>query len=259
MDIEGILAQTKHRPRPLPERPWVLRMSWRRLAFLHWPVSAEAVRSQLPARVDLDLFDGRAWIGVVPFFMAETRLRGVPPIPAAVDFEELNVRTYVRVNGRPGVWFFSLDAASKLAVRGARIGCGLPYYDAAMDLRTNGEHVEYRSRRIHRGAAPAEFIGRYRSSGPAFSAEEGSLEAWLTERYCLYTIRRGRLLSLDVHHLRWPLQPGEAEIERNTMALATGIELPAVDPLVHVVSRLDVLAWRPVPAVSPNSFGMAQR
>lgn len=245
MDIGAILEETGHRPWPLPRRPWALQMGWEDLAFLHWPVSPQLVQPLLPRGLTVDTFEGRAWIGVVPFRMAEVRLRGMPPIPTTAVFEELNVRTYVLANGRPGVWFFSLDAASRLAVRGARWGCGLPYFDAAMELRRAGERCEYRSRRVHRGAREAAFEGTYWPVGPAARADEGTLEHWLVERYCLVTVRRKRICQLDVHHRPWVLQSGAAEIRLNSMAEASGIPLPAVEPLVHFVPRLDVVAWAP--------------
>lgn len=247
MNTHAILAESEHRPWPVPERPWAMRMSWCDLAFLHWPVAPEALRGLIPPALVPDKFEGKAWIGVVPLRMAGVRMRMAPPIPTSSEFPELNVRTYVLAGGVPGIWFFSLDAASRLAVRGARIACNLPYFDAAMAMGRSGDEVEYRSRRVHRGARPAEFRARYRPTGPVAPAEPGSLEHWLVERYCLFTVGRGKkVFQLDVQHHPWPLRPGEAEIDANTMAEAAGIVLPAGPPLlVHYAERLDVLAWAP--------------
>lgn len=248
MDIEGILNATDHRPWPLPNKPWALQMQWLDLAFLHWRVPFETLRPLVPAALDLDTFDGGSWIGITPFQMANVRVRIAPPIPTASRFPELNVRTYVRANGRAGVWFFSLDAASLLAVGGARFGCDLPYFSATMSLSRDGETVSYGSRRTAKGAPAAEFRARYRPAGPAGPVVPGSLERWLTERYCLFTVTgAGRVFELDIHHHPWPLQPAAAEIEKNTMAEAARIDLPGEPPLVHYSSRLDVLAWPPVP------------
>lgn len=247
MDTNAVLYKTGHRPWPLPQRPWALQMSWRDLAFLHWPIAPEEIRAVVPEPLEVDTFDGQAWIGVVPFRMADVRLRLAPPVPTAADFEELNVRTYVRSGERAGIWFLSLDAASRLVVRGARFTCNLPYFHAAMAARRSGEKIEYRSRRTHRHAPAAEFSGRYWPTGPVAPAWHGSLEHWLAERYCLFTVGRGdKVFQLDVHHRRWPLQPGAAEIGTNTMAEAAGVSLPAQPPLVHYAAKLDVLAWPPM-------------
>lgn len=223
-----------------------MQMSWCDLALLHWPVSPEALRRLIPAPLIADTFEGNAWIGVVPFRMANVRMRLAPPIPTSSEFPELNVRTYVHAGGVPGIWFISLDAASRLAVRGARVACNLPYFDAEMTIVRFREEVQYRSRRVHRRAPSAEFKGSYRPTGPVAPAVPGTLEHFLVERYCLFTIGRGQeVFQLDVHHRPWPLQAGEAEIETNTMGEAVGIALPAQPPLVHYAHRLDVLAWLP--------------
>src|SRR5437867_5100192 len=125
-----LLNQTSHRPWPLPSRPWVTTMRWHDLLFLHWPVRPEIIRPLIPNGLELDTFDGAAWIGVVPFRMTGVRLRWLPPLPGISAFPELNVRTYVRVRDRPGVYFFSLDAGSRTAVAMARAWFHLPYFHA---------------------------------------------------------------------------------------------------------------------------------
>lgn len=246
MDTDAILKETDHRPWPLPRKPWGLQMSWRDLAFLHWPVSPEQVRPLLPAGLTLDTFDRSAWIAVTPFRMADVRVRMAPPIPTTSNFPELNVRTYVRAGDRPGIWFLSLDAGSRLAVRSARFALNLPYFDAEMKVQRTGERLAYRSRRTHRGAPPATFRGSYGPTGPAAPPVAGSLEHWLTERYCLFTVGAGkRIFELDIHHRPWPLQPAAAAIETNSMVEAGGIRLPVIPPLVHYAGSLDVLAWPP--------------
>jgi uncharacterized protein len=222
-------------------------MQWLDLLFLHWPVSPEVLRPLIPASLTLDTFQGAAWIGIVPFRMAKVRFRMAPPIPTATNFEELNVRTYVRLEDRAGVWFTSLDAASRLAVIGARISCNLPYFHAGMSLTRDAEVISYRSRRIHSGMPPATFVAKYWPTGAVAASAAGSLDEWLTERYCLFTAgRKGQIYQLDVHHHPWPLQPAAAAIEENTMASASGITLPDEAPLVHFASRLDVVGWRPI-------------
>jgi uncharacterized protein len=247
LPIAAILDRTAHRPWPLPSAPWRGFMRWTDLAFLHWPVPRGALEPHLPAGLELDTFDQQAWIGVVPFRMEGVRHRWLPPIPTAGSFAEINVRTYVRSGDRAGVWFLSLDAESWLAVRGARFGFNLPYFDAEMQVRRDGSTVEYRSTRTHRNAATAEFRARYQPTSAPYTARPGTLDHWLTERYCLFgQTRSGQVYHVDVHHVPWPLQEAEATIDENTMTEAGGVPLAGAAPLVHVVSSLDVLAWSPV-------------
>ena len=242
------LAMTEHRPWPLPAGRWRMRMSWRELLFAHWPLPADALRPLIPAGLPLDLHDGAAWVSVVPFAMAEVAPRGLPTVPWLSNFLELNLRTYVAIGGKPGVWFFSLDAANPVAVEIGRRVFHLPYVRARMMLRREDDWFVYESRRTDRRLPPGDFQGRYRATGPMFRAEPGSLDAWLTERYAFYsTDRRGRLLRCDIHHQPWPLQPGEVEISRNTLADGHGFALDGPPQRVQVVQRLDVHAWGVVP------------
>lgn len=212
---------------------------------MHWAVPAEPLRALLPKELELDVFQGNAWLGVVPFRMCATRLRFLPPLPMASSFPELNVRTYVRHGDKPGVWFFSLDAGSALAVRTARRFFNLPYFHARMSAFREDERIRYCSRRIHRDAGIAEFRARYRPTGGIRVSTPGSLAHWLTERYCLYSAdARGGLWRADIHHQPWPLQDAEAEVELNTMTHPLGFDLPNQPPLLHFARRLEVVAWR---------------
>ena len=216
--------------------------SWHDLLFAHWPIEPDALRPHIPASLPLDVFDGRAWLGVIPFHMTNVAPRGVPSLPGLSAFPELNVRTYVTLNGKPGVYFFSLDAASTLAVVGARAMLNLPYYRAEMAVNIGTKRVTYRS--VRRSATSAQFAGTYEPVGVVSPAAPGSLDYFLTERYCLYTTTRaGEPRRLDIHHKPWPLQAADAQIAVNTMATAAGFTLPAVAPLLHFAKRMDVLTW----------------
>lgn len=230
----GVIENVSHRPWPLPEEPWTSAQTWVELAFLHWRVDESALRKLVPRSFELDTFDGDAWIGVVPFVMTGVRLRGLPAFPVVSSFPELNVRTYVTRDGRPGVWFFSLDADSRLFVEAAKWQYKLPYHRAGMSHRRLDDRVQYESAR-----AGAAFSGSYRGTGELFHAEPGSLEHFLVERYCLYTEDGGRAYRADVHHLPWSLQAGAAEIDLNTMAPVglTG------DAHVLFAPRQDVVVW----------------
>lgn len=219
---------------------------WHDLLFAHWALPPEAIAPRIPASLPLDTWEGRAYVGVVPFRMSGIRLRGTPPLPGLSSFLELNLRTYVTVGGKPGVFFWSLDAANRVAVRAARLGFHLPYFDAEMSLEREGQRLAYDSRRTHRGAPAAEFAARYEPVGEVVHAAPGSLDAWLTERYCLYAAGpHGRVYRGEIHHEPWPLQAARAEISCNTMAAAAGIELPDVPPLLCFARRLDVVIWPP--------------
>jgi uncharacterized protein YqjF (DUF2071 family) len=169
------LRQTDHRPYPLPAGPWFMAMRWHDLAFLHWPVPAEVLRPLIPEALDIDTREGAAWLGIVPFHMTGVRPWFSPSLPGFSAFPELNVRTYVLAGGRPGVWFLSLDAHQRLAVRAARRTYCLPYFDARQRVTRSGGWIEYASRRTHRAAPPAEFIARYRPVGPAVQSRPGTL------------------------------------------------------------------------------------
>jgi uncharacterized protein YqjF (DUF2071 family) len=231
----AVTSVTEHRPWPLPEEPWTSAQSWVDLAFLHWPVDADELRRLVPDSVELQTFDGTAWLGIVAFLLTGLRVRGLPPIPGLSTFPELNVRTYVTDRDRPGIWFFTLDAGSVWFVEAAKRLYRLPYQHARMGCERSGEHVQYEAARV--GAA---FSGRYRGVGELFHAEPGSLEEFLTERYCLYTEDGGRLYRADIHHPPWDLQRGEASIDLNTIA-----PLPLAHDGPHVLfsPRQDVVVW----------------
>jgi uncharacterized protein len=241
-------TRVKHSGRtwPPPPEPWVLRMCWEDLLFAHWQVDASVLRARLPPGLTLDLYRGEAWLGVVPFVMSNTGPRGLPSLPR---FPELNVRTYVTCDGKPGVWFFSLDAASALTVFGARTLLNLPYLNAKMRSTRDGEGIEYECRRSDDRAPQARFVARYGPTGPVATSSPGTLEYWFTERYRLYgSTRRGTLYACDIDHERWPLQPARAELRENTMAAPVGVTLSS-EPLLHFSRRQDVIAWRPRRAV----------
>ena len=229
-----VVDATDHRPWPLPETPWTSAQSWVDLGFLHWRAGPDQLRKLLPGSVELETFDGSAWLGVVPFVLTDLRLRGLPPVPRYSTFPELNVRTYVTRGDRPGIWFFSLDAASRLFVEAAKKLYRLPYHQARMSSIRDGDHVHYESAR-----AGAAFSGNYRGVGDLFQATPGSLEAFLTERYCLYTEDGGRLYRADVHHPPWDLQHAEARVDLNTIA---PVSLGG-DPHVLFSPRQDTVVW----------------
>jgi uncharacterized protein YqjF (DUF2071 family) len=213
--------------------------TWLNLLFAHWPVDPALVRPLIPAGLELDLWEGKAWIGVVPFEMRGIAHRSGLPILGASAFPELNLRTYVVRDGRPGVWFFSLDAGSPLAVWGAQRFFHLPYYKASFRVQTERDGLSYR---MERGAA--RFAGKYRPQGPSFQAKPGTLAHFLTERYCLYAADGGgNLYRGEIAHQPWSLQAASLELQANTVAEAAGIPLPSTAPHLLFAKELQVEIW----------------
>jgi uncharacterized protein YqjF (DUF2071 family) len=239
-----ILNQVDHRPYPMPQAPWIMTQTWHDLLFAHWPVDRALIASQIPAGMALDLFENQAWLGIVAFHMTNVAPRGVPALPWVSRFPELNVRTYVQAGGKPGVYFFSLDAGSLVAVGAARTMFHLPYFSASMKVAEEGGLIAYQSRRTSARGTAAEFTATYRPAGPLFEARPGTLEYFLVERYCLFTTdNSGHLYTVDIHHPPWPLQGADATITENTMAAAAGLRLPSIAPLLHFARRQDMVGW----------------
>ena len=232
------MQEAAHRPWPLPAQPWLMGQTWEDLLFVHWRVPAQALRTLVSPHVEIEERDGSAWLGITPFHITALRFRGLLPVPGISSFLELNVRTYVTDGEKPGIWFFSLDAASWLAVEAARAGYKLPYFAARMHSARVGEWIAYESARG--GTAGVAFAARYRPVGDERLAKAGSLDEFLVERYCLYAEHAGRLKRAEIHHRPWSLRGAEAEIELNTMA---PVELPDEEPHVLWGGRQDVVLW----------------
>jgi uncharacterized protein len=242
--VPPVTHQTSHRPWPLPKSRWIMFMRWHDLVFLHWPIRPQYIRPLIPPWLELDTFDGWCWIGVVPFHMSGVRPRYIP-VPLALP--EINVRTYVITPDRKGVWFFSLDAGSWLAVRVAR-WFGLPYYDARMNVNVAADAVLYDSVRIDQKAGRAEFSADYRPTGAVYHAGPGTFDHWLTERYCLFAAADSdKVVYGDIHRPPWALQPAEVELRLNTMTQPIGVELPERKPVAHFARLQEVVAWPIVP------------
>jgi uncharacterized protein len=238
----AVLGEVEHRAWPPPDKPWLMGQTWEHLLFAHWPLRPDAVRALVPSQLSLDTFDGAAWLGVTPFIVRGLHLRGTPPIPGLSSFAEINVRTYV-VADKPGIYFLSLDASSRFAVASARRSYLLPYFLAEMVARRSDASIEYRSRRRSSDGPPANFEASYGPRGDAHEASPGTLDHFLAERYCLYTLDyANRLWRAQIHHPPWPLQAATAEIRRNTMADPHELHLRG-EPILHFARRQDVVIW----------------
>jgi uncharacterized protein len=211
--------------------------------FAHWPVAAARLRSLVPPSVSIQELDGTSWVGVVPFRMRGVMRRPLPDLPGVSAFPELNLRLYVEVEGKPGVWFVSLDAANRLAVWAARRFFHLPYFRADMDVRDDGRQIHYRSVRLSKGPCVA-FRGAYAPTSDAFEAKPGTIEHFLTARYCLYTQDPdGTIVRANIHHAPWSLHTATAEIAENTIGHGQGIELEGPPILLHFSRRIDIVVW----------------
>lgn len=247
MTSHHALTRVAHRPWPIADRAWTWRQSWRDLLFMHWPLPSHALRPLIPESLELDQFDGAAWIAVVPFRMTGVMRRPWPDLPWVSAFPELNVRTYVTLGGKSGVWFLSLDAANWLAVWAARRFFHLPYYRSTMSLSESASGIRYRSSR-----PGAELEVTYRAASDPYEAERGSLEHWLTERYCLYAeAPDGTIWRNEVHHHPWSLQRAVATVERNTLLQTHGISVHG-PPLLHFSRRVDAIVWSGEQVRSPS-------
>jgi len=217
-----------------------MEQSWNQALFIHYPIRLDVLRQLVPSQLPLDSYDGWGWIGLVAFDMENVKFRG---LPAASNFPELNVRTYVTINGKPGVYFFSLDATHLPMVTFARILCNLPYHHASMDNKQDGDYHLFRSYRKKDRSISLDCS--YRSMSEPFLAASGSFDEWLTERYCFYTtgVKRRTVVRCDILHLPWPLQKAEADIRENNILSGMGIQVEQVPPILHYSKGVDVRIW----------------
>jgi hypothetical protein len=229
--------------RSRPEGTPLMRQTWGKLLFMHWRIDRDALRPLVPEPLSIDTFDGSAWIGVTPFTMWNVRLSFAPPLPGLSSLHELNVRTYVHVDGVPGVWFFSLDANSRPAVVSARAFYQLPYFHAEIALEEQGTTINYNLARTD--DPPAEFHASWKAGGRPRFARPDTLEFFLVERYCLYATRGDRLMRARIHHEPWPLRDAELLTLDSTMIESHGLPTPADAPLLHYAEELDVDIWGP--------------
>lgn len=233
-----------------PDQPVVLHQNWLHLGFLHWEVPYAELQALVPPRLTIDTFEGKAYVGIVPFTLTGVRPTLVPPLPWISAFHEINVRTYVHVDGRdPGVWFFSLDASSAIAVAAARATYKLPYFEAEIDFAESGGAmpvIDFHSRRTDaRGPSPASAHLRYQpEEGPVAPARPGTLEHFLVERYILYaedeqhTLHRAR-----VHHAPYLLQKALVHELDETLVWAAGVRRPEGSTLWHYAKEVNVKVY----------------
>jgi uncharacterized protein YqjF (DUF2071 family) len=219
---------------------------WHDLLFAHWPASSDVLRKLIPENLELDIFAGQAWISIVPFAMSGVRLRRAPALPGLSSFPELNVRTYVAVGGKPGVWFFSLDAANPVAVEIARRWFHLPYFNSRIKSLAGLDGIAYSAQRTDRRGSGEQLEATYSGYGLSLLCKPGTLEYFLTERYCLYAQKPdGSLLRSEIHHAPWSLREARASFSVNTMVKSLGMEISDSPLVLHFSKLQDVIVWRP--------------
>lgn len=219
--------------KPFSAIPWIMTQSWEHLLFAHWPVAPDLIRKMIPSELEIDTYDGQAWIGIIPFLMSGVRLRALPPIPGMTMFPELNVRTYVKTNQGSGVYFITLDASNPLIVRIARLWYRLPYYDADLTFLQQRESIRFTGRRLPFMTAAETFHGVYEPSSDPFVPREGTLENWLTERYLFYCSHRNCIYQGEVYHEPWMLQRADSRIYGNTMTQSLHLHLPETPAVTY--------------------------
>lgn len=232
----------RDRPPGLP----IMLQTWDKLLFMHWPIPAALLRPLIPPRLAIDTFEGTAWIAITPLTIRGLRPPFLPPAPLVSQTLEINVRSYVHLDGAPGVWFFSLDASNPLAVWGARLGYALPYFRAAMKWEERDETFACISHRTHSSAALAELDAAWTHGAPLPEARPETLDFFLIERYCLYAARGDHLYRARIHHRPWPLRRATLSRLHSTMIEAHGLPTPGQPPLLHAqAAPLQVQVWPP--------------
>jgi uncharacterized protein YqjF (DUF2071 family) len=241
----SITDKFDHRPWPMPEGSWIQKQTWNNVLFLHWPAPTERIRSLLPKGLELETYDGSAWLGLVAINVTDAHLRYTPSLPFVSNVLPLNLRTYVRVGDKPGIYLFSADVSNALVVTAARQLFLMPYFNAQMDYREDGELHLFGSQRTEGEDTMNGFTVSYGPHSPVYNAEPGSLDHFLIERYGLYTTDdQGDVYRNDVHHYPWPLQRADAVVGANTLTLPPRLDLPEMDlMLCHYAHRLDALLW----------------
>lgn len=257
----SLLYSVEHRPWPPPDGQWLLSQSWNDLLFAHFAVAPQTLRRLVPEAFTLDLYDGAAWLTVSPFCTSHMRPSGVPPMPGISHFPQVRLRTYVTMidkegKAKPGVFYFSVDAANLSAVWFARMFFRMQYWHSA--IRVSGatlqarkpkeRTIHFRSLRLHGPTAiggPARFEAVYAPEGEPERARRGSLDEFLTERYCVYSMNREKVYRSEIHHQPWPLQRATVEIRENSIADPLGLALSATPDICHFSRSLKMLAWAP--------------
>ncbi|MBS4174515.1 DUF2071 domain-containing protein [Bacillus sp. FJAT-49736] len=239
-----LLNDIIHRPFPLPSKRWIMRQSWRNVLFLHWPIPPEKLRPHIPSILQIDTFNGSAWLGIILFVIEGIFPFGLSSVSLTPKFPEINVRTYVTYNGKPGIYFMSIDVENWASLKIAKRWYRLPYKSAQISLRKEKQTYSFQSIRKGNENPSISFKGEFGPVSEVYYAKEGTLDHWLTERYCLYSSNNvGNIYCGEIHHRPWPLQKAEIEMVRNTLFIPFNLDFPKVKPIAHFSTGVDSLMW----------------
>lgn len=240
----NLMNEVVHSSWSLPSKYWIMQQNWRNLLFLHWPIPPEKLRPHIPSSLQIDTFNGSAWLGVILFVLEGIYPRGISFFSLTPKFPEINVRTYVKYDGKPGIYFLSIDVANWASLKIAKRWYRLPYHSAQISIRKEGKTFHCHSIRKGNANTPILFEGKYVPVSEVFFPKEGTLEHWLTERYCLYSSNNGvNIYCGEIHHQPWPLQKAKIEIVRNTLFTPFHFDLSEVKPIAHYSTGVDSLMW----------------
>jgi len=239
--MEGKIDRLAMRGRPSGSP--ILQQKWENLLFLHWPVDPALLRPLIPEALEIDTFDGRAWLGITPFHLSDLRPPLLPALPGLSAFTEMNVRTYVLHNGKPGIWFFSLDASKLLPAAAARIFFMLPYFKASMKFEQN--HPLFNFSMTRSGATDVEFKASWQVGVRLRAPDVESLAFFLVERYCAFAVEGSRVFQIRIYHHPWILDEALVKIESSNAISALGLPEPATEPIVHFSESIEAEIWAP--------------
>ncbi|KKI92857.1 hypothetical protein WQ54_06630 [Bacillus sp. SA1-12] len=240
----NLLNDIIHRPFPLPSKKYIMRQTWRNLLFLHWPIPIEKLRPHIPSALQIDTFNGSAWLGIILFVIDGIFPFGVSSLSLTPRFPEINVRTYVKCNGKPGIYFMSIDVGNWASLKIAKKWYRLPYHSAEISFRKEGQTFHCQSRRKGYEHTPIVFKSKYVPISGVYFPKEGTLDHWLTERYCLFSSHNGiNIYCGEIHHRPWPLQKAEIELGINTLFTPYQFDLSGVNPIAHFSTGVDSLMW----------------
>ncbi|MGG1677746.1 YqjF family protein [Neobacillus sp. NRS-1170] len=239
-----IMNDIVHRPWPLPSKYWIMRQTWKNLLFLHWPISLEKLRPYVPSSLQIDTYNGSAWLGVILFVIEGIYPRGISSVSVTPKFPEINVRTYVQCDGKPGIYFLSIDVQNWASLNIAKRWYRLPYYSSEISFQKEGQSFQCQSVRKGNANTIISFKGKYFPVSEVYFPKEGTLDHWLTERYCLYSSTNGvNIYCGEIHHQPWPLQKAEIEIVNNTLFTPFHFDLSEVKPTAYFSEGVDSLIW----------------
>lgn len=238
MKIKQILAQTEHRPWKIPEESWMYYQEWNHVLFLHWEVEPELIKELLPKGIELDLFQQKAWISLVPFTMQRIRPSFLPDFAPISNFHEVNLRTYVKRDGKSGVYFFQIESEKWISTCLAKKLSGLPYEKAQIKRKIKGEDQFYQLRNNAKGF---RFSTHFKTKSR--TTPKNPLELWLTERYCLYVEQGPHCYRYDIHHVEWQLDQVELT-DLNANYNIADFSLSSAPNLCHYSPGVQVLAWK---------------